>query len=85
MTPEPSSSTEVVVWREGSRRCELWIVAGAAHLRIYDGDSLKYEERAPPGKVFGRARTYGRWCRSRGRGPGQRDQGDRLRAAVKKT
>jgi hypothetical protein len=38
------SSAEIVVWRDGARRCELWVISGVAHLRVYDGDDLKCEE-----------------------------------------
>ena len=49
------SSAEIVVWRDGARRCELWVVSGVAHLRVYDGDDLKYEEPAPHQNASARA------------------------------
>jgi hypothetical protein len=46
MSP-PSSWLELVMWREGSRRCELWMSSGVPELRLFTGTMLVYTERAP--------------------------------------
>jgi len=41
--PHPDGP-EVVVWTEGPYRCELWSVAGAGRLRVFEGTVLLHEE-----------------------------------------
>ena len=35
---------EAILWREGSRRCELWTVDGIGILKVFDGEALIYQE-----------------------------------------
>jgi hypothetical protein len=51
----PSSWPQLVFWREGERRCELWMSAGSPELRIYVGDMLLYKEHAPLESLYERA------------------------------
>ena len=51
----PSSWRELVFWRDGQRRCELWMLSGAPELRIYLGEVLSYKERAPLDALHQRA------------------------------
>jgi hypothetical protein len=37
-------TVQLVAWREGGRRCELWTIDGVAFLRLYDDDVLIREE-----------------------------------------
>ena len=41
---------ECVVWRQQAVRCELWTIAGAGILRVYDDERLVMEE---PGQIGG--------------------------------
>jgi hypothetical protein len=38
------TSPEVIIWREGAWRCELWSVAGHGMLRLFCGPALRHEE-----------------------------------------
>ena len=40
---------EVILWREGPRRCELWVMHGRGELRVFDGDQLMRLEALTPG------------------------------------
>lgn len=51
----PSSWPELVMWREGSRRCELWMSGGVPELRVFSGSMLVYKERAPIDSLYERA------------------------------
>ena len=42
-TPE-SDGPQRLIWRQGSRRCELWAVEGAIYLRVYDGKKPVIDE-----------------------------------------
>ena len=46
---------QCVIWREGSRRCELWTVNGEGRLRVYDGDTLTLDEPCVRGQGWARA------------------------------
>lgn len=46
---------ECVMWRQDSRRCELWLLGGVAYLRVYDGTLLVLQEPAPAGLAYARA------------------------------
>ena len=35
---------ECVIWREGSRRCELWTDGNASRLRVFEGQRLIADE-----------------------------------------
>ena len=48
-------SCELVAWRDGSRRCELWNVGGTAFLRLYQADTLLWQEPAEPARAYYRA------------------------------
>jgi hypothetical protein len=52
--PESSWPT-VVFWRQGQRRCELWMASGGPELRIFCQDTLLYKERAPLEALYSRA------------------------------
>ena len=54
MSP-PSSWPQLVFWREGEHRCELWMATGIPELRIYIGDKLLYKEHAPLEALYDRA------------------------------
>ena len=41
----PASHCELVIWRDGVRRCELWTIDGREWLRVFEGDSVMFEER----------------------------------------
>jgi hypothetical protein len=51
----PSSWPQLVFWRDGERRCELWMKQGAPELRIYIGDTLCHKEHAPLEALYERA------------------------------
>lgn len=53
-TPPPDHC-EVVVWRDGACRCELWMVERAARLRVFSPAGLRYEEPAVRGIAYRRA------------------------------
>jgi len=40
---------EIIAWREGDRRCELWAVKGKGELRIFDGATLIHRESLSEG------------------------------------
>ena len=46
---------ELTVWRTGERRCEMWMIDGAACLRLYDGDTLVLQERTERGRAYQQA------------------------------
>lgn len=46
---------EVLIWEERGLRCEYWKVAGIPHLRVFKGNELTHDERAPPGQAFERS------------------------------
>ena len=50
-----SSWPELIMWREGARRCELWMCSGVAELRLFSGTTLLYKERAPIDSLYERA------------------------------
>ena len=54
MSP-PSSWPQLVFWREGEHRCELWMATGIPELRIYVEDKLLYKEHAPLEALYDRA------------------------------
>lgn len=54
MSP-PSSQPELVMWRDGSRRCELWMLSGVPELRLFIGNMLVYKERAPIESLYERS------------------------------
>jgi hypothetical protein len=43
------------MWREGSRRCELWMSSGVPELRLFTDNTLLYKERAPIESLYERA------------------------------
>ena len=51
----PSSWPQLVFWRQGDRRCELWMKGGIPELRIYIGDVLLHKEIAPLESLYDRA------------------------------
>jgi hypothetical protein len=46
MDEQSTAVCECVVWREGERRCEFWLISGRAHLRVFEGHRLLREEPA---------------------------------------
>lgn len=50
-----SSWPELVMWRDGARRCELWMSSGVPELRLFAGNTLLYKERAPIESLYERA------------------------------
>ena len=46
---------ECIVWRVGARRCELWSIAGAGVLKVFDGADLTHEETLRAGTCYQRA------------------------------
>jgi hypothetical protein len=54
MSP-PSSWPELVMWRDGSRRCELWMSSGVPELRLFADNVVVYKERAPIESLYERA------------------------------
>ena len=42
-------------WRQGQRRCELWMASGGPELRVFCRDTLLYKERAPLEALYLRA------------------------------
>ena len=51
----PPESCECVIWRDGSRRCELWYARSGNRLRVYEGDRLLHEEPFVNGAGWSRA------------------------------
>ena len=55
----PDDSTQAraqfVIWSEGDRRCEFWLIGGRGHLRLYAGDVLLCEERMQSGRPMQQA------------------------------
>jgi hypothetical protein len=51
----PSSWPELILWRDGSRRCELWMSSGVPELRLFTDNTLLYKERAPIESLYERA------------------------------
>ena len=51
----PSSWPQLVFWKDGDRRCELWMRGGSPELRIYIGDTLLHKEVAPLEALYHRA------------------------------
>ena len=37
---------ECVIWRDGARRCELWLLGGVEYLRVYDAGRLLTQQPA---------------------------------------
>ncbi len=37
---------ECVIWRDGARRCELWLLGGVEYLRVYDAARLLTQQPA---------------------------------------
>jgi len=58
---------ECVIWRDGSRRCELWSVLGGTRLRVYDSDDLLLEEPFEGGTGWDRALALRADCGARPR------------------
>ena len=52
---EEPDRCECVVWREGERRCELWMISGIAHLRLFGGANLVRQELAERSRAYARA------------------------------
>jgi hypothetical protein len=50
-----SSWPELIMWRDGARRCELWMSSGVPELRVFTGNTLLYKERAPIESLYERA------------------------------
>ena len=50
-----SSWPGLVMWRDGARRCELWMSSGVPELRLFAGSTLLYKERAPIESLYERA------------------------------
>jgi hypothetical protein len=46
---------ECVIWRDGTRRCELWFASDSNLLRVYDDDRLIHEEPFEIGTGWERA------------------------------
>jgi hypothetical protein len=46
---------ECIVWRVGTLRCELWSIAGAGVLKVFDGPDLTHEEALLAGTCYQRA------------------------------
>jgi hypothetical protein len=51
----PSSWPELIMWRDGPRRCELWMSSGVPELRLFTDNTLLYKERAPIESLYERA------------------------------
>jgi hypothetical protein len=51
----PSSWPQLVFWRDGTRRCELWMSSGVPELRLFADNVLFYKERAPLDSLYARA------------------------------
>ena len=70
---------ECVVWRDEQRRCELWKVQGADHLRLYAGEALLTEEPVLHGALWAQALALRTWTpgrRRRDRAFGVRNSGE---------
>ena len=39
---------EAILWRQGQRRCELWVMNGRGELRVFNGDQLMRLEALTP-------------------------------------
>jgi hypothetical protein len=39
---------EAILWRQGLRRCELWVMNGRGELRVFNGDQLMHLEALTP-------------------------------------
>jgi hypothetical protein len=52
---------ECVVWRDGDRRCELWMVNGIGHLRLFDGEVLLVDEPALSGALWAQTLALRTW------------------------
>lgn len=57
---EDPGSCELVVWRDGSCRSELWMIDGKAFLRLYETDTLVLQEPAERGRAYYRAQELRR-------------------------
>jgi len=57
----PGAYCEGVLWRDHERRCELWIVDGTPHLRLYDAERLLTDERALEGALIAQALALRTW------------------------
>jgi hypothetical protein len=55
MEEERRTRCECVVWRDGERRCELWMIDGIAHLRVFAGERLIMQELADRKSGYARA------------------------------
>jgi hypothetical protein len=51
----PSSWPQLVFWKQGDRRCEMWMKGGIPELRIYVGDVLLYKEVTSLEALYDRA------------------------------
>lgn len=49
------SDLQLVFWRDGQRRCELWMSSGVPELRVFAAGTLIYMERAPVESLHQRA------------------------------
>ena len=52
---------QCVIWRQGDRRCELWVVGGVSHVRVYSGDQLDVELPFSRGHGAGQAEYLKSW------------------------
>jgi hypothetical protein len=50
-----SSWPQLVIWRVGTERCELWMSSGLPEIRLFSGDTLLYKEHAPVESLYDRA------------------------------
>jgi hypothetical protein len=55
MDREQSARCEIVLWREGPYRCELWTVDEVGYLRVFSGAELALQERTVRGTLWERA------------------------------
>ena len=54
---EDGDECECTVWRDGQRRCELWLAGGVSRLRLFKSWEMRCDEPVPsdPGAYFRRA------------------------------